>query len=148
MDIFTFKWQFYWWILFDKGKLECIYENIIHVFLKKNDPFVLKNHNDAFDRVHKNQIEYLNHENKLNANTNGSSKFAIFVLIVSIFAFGFYLVHVLYKRYLRLKQEQKFNSNYSNLIESEFDCNWFHLLPYIYCVHLFLIRSHLLVYKY
>lgn len=98
----------------------------------------IKNHNDVFERVYNHRIEFLNKKfglalkQKIEPDifyTRPSdlkyTRMSLIVLItILIFSSIAYLVHYVYKRNLRLKLEMKYKfTNYTNLIESEFDHN-------------------------
>ncbi|RNA37568.1 acid phosphatase type 7 isoform X1 [Brachionus plicatilis] len=98
----------------------------------------VKNHNDAFERVYNHRIEFLNKNFGLNLKSKmvpdiyytrpsdvKYTKIALFVLTVTFILCSIaFLLHYFYRRNLRLKLEMKYKfTNYTNLIESEFDAS-------------------------
>jgi hypothetical protein len=93
---------------------------------------VHKNHNEAFERMHEIRKHFLEtnefpSENKSNQSNrirvNSLSTFMIVLFFLVSFALIGFIVYIQLKRRFKRKLQLKFNSNYSNLIESEFDTN-------------------------
>lgn len=78
-----------------------------------------KNHDEVFKTLHETRKEFLDGDHSKNASANRSYKLISFV--VMLFGVTTALVYVTVRKRLRIKQMHKMNSNYSNLIESEFD---------------------------
>lgn len=113
------------------------------IYLHSNESIIdefnfVKNHNDPFERIFNHRIEFLNKNFDLNLEakiepdiyyTKPSdieyTKITLIVLFTTIILCSLaYLLHFIYKRNLRLKLEMKYKfTNYTNLIESEFDHN-------------------------
>lgn len=115
--------------------------NLKWIYMHSNESIIdefnfVKNHNDAFERIYNHRIEFLNKNFDLNLKpkiepdiyyTKPSdieyTKIILIVLFTTIIlCFLAYFLHYNYKRNLRLKLEMKYKfTNYTNLIESEFD---------------------------
>lgn len=99
-----------------------------------------KDHNGVFERIFNerqhfisnNNINYDNNNNNIGENiitTNKSSSSSsnriklifLFLFISLLIVLVSFIVYFYLKRYLNYKKQIKINSNYSNLIESEFD---------------------------
>ncbi len=78
----------------------------------------MKDHAGEFHRITKSHLELLD-INKSKGNMIHS--FKLIALIIVLFSVTTAFGYVTIKKRLRLNRLQKINSNYSNLIESEFD---------------------------
>ena len=78
----------------------------------------LKDHVGVFHRIMKSHKEF----SDLNSSKgNVSHSFKLIAFIIVLFSVTAVLGYVTVRKRIRLKRLQKINSNYSNLIESEFD---------------------------
>ena len=91
---------------------------------------VHKNHNEAFERMYEIRKHFLETNERLSEDNLTQSKqtkvkslstFIIGLFLLASFALIALIAYIHLKRHFKRKLQLKFNSNYSNLIESEFD---------------------------
>jgi hypothetical protein len=93
---------------------------------------VHKNHNEAFERMYEIRKHFLetnqhlredtsNQSNRTKAKSLSTIMIGLFLLVS--FALIGLIAYIHLKRHFKRQLQLKFNSNYSNLIESEFDTN-------------------------
>jgi hypothetical protein len=128
---------------FRYGLLEIINSTFIHwMYYHSNDSLIdhlslSKDHNGVFERIFNERQHFISNNNYINdigesiiTSNKSSSKSSssnriklmfLFLSILLLIVLVSFIVYIYLKRYLNYKKQIKINSNYSNLIESEFD---------------------------